>query len=490
VKLRGFFKNYKMSKIILELTNREVEYSIYGSAVVGKNVLKLFGSPGLSYDAADPAELPKLLADIPETPYSDSYDLADKLDEVYANNTIHSKMTEPIFKKLVEAYAYGRRDESIHLAARFVDSDILKQLPPGILEVAVADENELAIAKIACKCITYLQHGHIIPHIDQGPLHQCLHAINPNLKIHVMTAAELDKMPKFLKSLTIDDRQMQSAPPPIGIIPNNGKLCYAVATLTVLLSIPSFAEIMKNERPKEGMDFFNVLRTYSWFLANDGFPQYQIERINQIFVTYPGIDEFAHGEADDAVTFLEVILKLFKRYSPRCFRAIQKVYYIPSLVLVDTDILTTSQTEGGPVVTGHSMGNRWTCEYTETEQKVCQKTREIFIYKTPKITGTIDEIVSHVIGRDELPDVLFLCQAIDVSKEARICIIPCDIVVRGTHYSFHGAAMFDNKHTDGHYIGLVMSETTMYFYDSQYRKNCEDPREYQPRLLCYSKIRI
>jgi hypothetical protein len=494
-----------MIRVKISQTVLDDEYTIFGSELSNNNsgmTIRIFGSKISNYSCLRLSSLPKLLNDYEPERYSDGIELSRKLIELYdKRNLLSSLDSEPIFKRLVNAYKRNLIDESLHTGVKFIESDIVKNLPKKFVDdiingdtvtVTLANKEELELFKIAARCILYELKGNFkLPQIQETEkLHQWLVPLAKGSDIHVISAVNSSQLPKYAKSFILDEYQGLSSPPPVVRIPNNDYLCYAVSTLTVLLSVPSLTEKLKIIIPEDldNIDFFNILRTYIWTLSNGGMSEDQLKILNDNLAKHPFMSSFIYGEADDSLTFAKVLVNIIDEYVP-----IIGIYNIPELQLLEKkSIKEEIVTENSPNTLETTSDNEWTCAYDKPITRKIAFNRQKYIYEillnSECIRDTFDKLVEQVIPDEDLPEILLLSHDIDGDQKARVCAIPSDIKIHGKHYSFHGATMFDNTYSDGHYICLIASETTMYFYDSQYRENEEDPREYRPRLLCYVNI--
>ena len=122
-----------MIRVKISQTVLDDEYTIFGSELSNNNsgmTIRIFGSKISNYSCLRLSSLPKLLNDYEPERYSDGIELSRKLIELYdKRNLLSSLDSEPIFKRLVNAYKRNLIDESLHTGVKFIESDIVKNLP-------------------------------------------------------------------------------------------------------------------------------------------------------------------------------------------------------------------------------------------------------------------------------------------------------------------------------------------------------------------------
>ncbi len=409
----------------------------------------------------------------------------------------------PVFERLVSAYKRGNQDEAIYMGAKLMnlelDGRFVTDAFAGKAVIGVADEAEFTLLQMACRFALFGMNGHVetknSPTEEQN-LQQWLMTIAPDSKIRVVSATHIEKLPSYVKSFVLDQDQAYSSPPAVTLIPNNMNMCYAASTLTVLFSIPFLVKELNRTVPRcpDGATFINTMRAYAWFLNNGGVSEAGMRELNRRLVEQEPMKRFGHGGPDDSETFIKAVINALKKWSPIAASYIGQLYNIPSLKLIETvsvEVPAKTDTLNGDLEEIETPSPRtWTSTWVPATRQISTVPKTIkrvprYSAKigTTDVVGDVGEIFSKVITKPT--PILFFSQAIDIKKEAPVFIMPCNIKIHGIEYSIHGSVLFDNAYSKGHYISMIVSNTSMYFYDSQYEEISEDPREYQPRLICY-----
>lgn len=406
-----------------------------------------------------------------------------------------------IFSRLARAYAGGHQDEALYLAAalaaRGLNRGLAEGLRSGSVVLRARTPAEVAILEVGLRVALCAAHG-----VDGAPAlcaeeeftnHVLLGLLSPNSRVHVVSASS--RPPGFANSFALDPVQPLSNDPPLGLIPNNLSLCYGASALTLLLSLPLVARALALG-PVEGAAA-SALRIYAHHLKTGALGEEEVRELNRCMVQIPEFRRFGHGEADDSKPFAEAVLGVLLGCRGLGLEGAfgKGIYTIPSMVQVRDPVQGPTgppgelpfriaretlacggvaldfRTEPGvlPGAPGHAIGG----EYAD------RKGRPL---------GSFSAIVERAL-EGARPKILLLDHRIAGSEAAGKFAMPSRVELEGgAVYSMHGASMFDMHTTGGHYTSMILSRTTMYFYDPQYDPASEDMRLYRPRLLCYVRV--
>lgn len=449
------------------------------------------------------------------------------------------------FGRLAHAWRAGRADEAAQLAGELAlredpgpplrRLEALLRAAGGRLRYAAADAAEAGVLGIALRlALMYLEgaprEGGLGAEEARGA-RQRLAALGPGVPVWVHSARALRETPAAARSGVHDEVQLRSFPPPVGLIPNQNALCYASAVLTLLLSITPLVRALEALRgppaPREargppglpwarqrrplgaagvpgvpgvpgGAGAEPVLGTllgYAWHLESGEYGAERVGALHAELLGAPEMEGFRHGGADDALHFAEALLRLLGRLGLGGFFG--EVLRIPDLVDAGTVALypgaadapaPPSLARGAFVERRGADGAEWSYDPAAPAHAPEPGRREALLYRLRggPVIGTFEGVVRGV-AKGPLPPVLLIAHQISVRDRPARMLPPCTLRL-GRTYSLHGAVLHDMEHTGGHYISMVCSNTSMYFYDPQHDPGSEDPRTYRPRLLCYVEV--
>jgi hypothetical protein len=426
--------------------------------------------------------------------YRDICRIRHERDSLYYYLKNHPEyIGDAVLWRLCEGYRNNHVDEAIHLAGKIfnyeLDPDFVTRAFMHNCVIGVADLVELELCKIAVRGILYVMTG-IAYTQDHSELHQWLVPLANDSNIRLWSGKNPKDVPDLAMSFGIDDRQFLSLPPPVSILPNNNNTCYMVSTFTVLLSIPVVVKALFENRPRciEGATYINTLRMYAWTLTNGGLTIEEMKVLNENLMKQDIFSGFNHGRADDSSRVVMLLLESLKRWSPQTANLFSEIYIFPSLAPTE-NVKTVTFTEPSVKLSYDIEERENTLSIVPCEIDLSSSiTHNHMIYSdsiTGNVLGTFQDIVCSLVT--VATDIILLCHNICANDCTRKFAIPANITVCGKLYSFYGATLYDNKYSDGHYISMITSNTSMYFYDPQYMYLTEDPREYRPRILCYVK---
>jgi len=404
-----------------------------------------------------------------------------------------------IFTRLVDAWRRGLRDEATQLAGEIavtVDGSkiltILTQLLAargGAVLYGAADVAEQTIIgigiRVALACLERGSADQLTPESERC-IHQRLGALAPNVPVRIHTAQFLDEIPDMVRSGVCDDEQLLCFPPPIGLIPNQNQLCYASSVLTLILSITPVVKLLVDD----GSPIARILLHYAWHLETGLYTHDSIADLHANLLAIPELSRFAKTEPDDAWTFAENLLLVLSR--TRAAKLFSEIVKIPNLI--DCGSITISRQNPSPakgVFRKVSVGGNeaWTYDANAYATMVGPRELQMLVYR-PREGGeirTFEEII-HAQIQNRRPKVLLLGHDIMKNERPARLMPPCTLQFGDAAYSLHGSSLHYNVEPNGHYITMICSNTTTYFYDSQHDPDSEDLRLYRPRLICYVRI--
>ena len=413
-----------------------------------------------------------------------------------------------IFTVLVDAWNRGNRDEALFITANLAAKNIPLELNmQEFIVISYFNDAEYAILQVACRILAGLLEGVVDGGNPVTGLHQMMCTLERDSCIRVVSSVRISDLSPDVRTFTTDPIQIYSSIPPVGIIPNNQNLCYAASTLTVLLSQKDIIEKIiaaKDSAVGDGKNFIDMLQLYTWFLRTGGYSRSECAMLNEVFISLPQLSKFSHGRADDCYSFVTTLRELFLQWIPELGKMIGKIKVIPNLI----DCELRKKASSAPQVPEEIVipyriveteaDRQWSCTCDSTPSKFRPYEREpprdemVYAERGGRWLGTLSDIVGTILD-GERPRILLLCHRIQVSELPARFAIPCTLVIDDgklpiVKYSLHGACMYDNQHSEGHYISAIASHTSMYFYDPQYMDSSEDPRVYRPRLLCYALV--
>ena len=375
----------------------------------------------------------------------------------------------PIFEALMVVYRRGHVDEARTLAAVFATSKHVATLTC----VRAADEAEADLLRVAAKLIVIERNvGSTAPPMDEWKYHHILAALSGEHDFHAFTSTDRHLMPSFAYTTAPDRIQLKSAAPPLGVIPNANSTCYASSVLTCLFSIDSVAKMHAQKD-----DPFGLL---TWFLSTGNYTRDEASLLISTILKMPRLSKYDNGQANDVYDFLQDLKRVVDLPD-------LQIYDIPSLTVTSSGCATkTTITHDFDVVQDGDLirfiPGRSTMSVNSIPDSAMCKIRRNGQCKS------FVEIVAEKVGNRKLPEILVLCHAIYVKEDPMDFPIPNTLILGDNIYSLHAASLYDSHYSGGHYISLVVSETTMFFYDPEYRQDGEDPREYRPRLIFYVRV--
>lgn len=390
-----------------------------------------------------------------------------------------------IFEELCKQYDRGYRDETRFLAGQFVLYAADK--PKFIDSIVVANETESILIRIAVIIMLHVSIGKCSkPVLSKHHIHTALKVLSEKSHVKIITAT-YDKPNPITNVFTFENFQLINPTPPIGIIPNNHMLCYAASALTLLLSIDDVARWIYDAAITNGDRFLEYLSLYCWYLRTGAMPRAAIEHLNvETIINY--LTEFTLGHAGDTLD----VLTILNEYVPFTthiydFCSIESTAEPPEIItkISESDVsIREIKTSKETTISIHEEPSSLTYKEISPSHKTVYRVRED---RSRREFG-FNECVLGIIG-DDRPYVLMMAHSISTEEHPSKFEIPCTIRLPDATYSIHGACLYDNTHSDGHYVTAIISNTTMFFYDSQYnRAFAEDLRIYRPRILCYIKV--
>jgi hypothetical protein len=425
--------------------------------------------------------------------------------------------SEYIFSRLASAWRRGHRDEAMRLAACLA---LRAGLPPSLRSAAlrgaavfeVADEAELTILRVACRVALFAIHGHEPDgdRRDEDGLHQTLGALKEGRHVRILSASDIAEVPDFARSFVIDSIQLHSNPPPLGLIPNNDYLCYAASVLTLILSIPEVVRGLSMYAGKSA--FVSVMLEYDRFLRSGCYSREDCGHLNAYMLSLPEFRQFDRHSADDSLKYACSLLEGFARWAPEVAAMFGEIAVVPSLLeagvrepsvelpasplsyTLDYDLDERESREAGAV--------SWEASYIErpiTFAPHAAPPPSLQVLYAPRdgsrnMTGPFEDFVETALDGAR-PRILLICHGIRSAEIPATFVIPCSLRLPARssgealfQYSNHGVVLHDNRYSEGHYISMIISNTSMFFYDPQHEDGVEDPRVYRPRILCYIRV--
>lgn len=419
------------------------------------------------------------------------------LESIADHSAAHAVSKHGIFETLVKAYEKKHIDETFFVAAslacrstiddKFIDAVMTSE---GAT-ISVSSEAEKILMSIAARVALFKIYNHDDPdNISEVDLHRNLFAL-VKADIRIMSSRHYSEYPDWANVLSTDNFQYHLAIPALGIIPNTLDTCYSAAVLTTILTIPAVISMLAKRQYDDPMMVH--LQMYMWGLVTGGYSNEDWECLNRSFISLPQFIQFGKG-AEDAADFFTVFLDALKLKCPELHEKIHAMFLMQGLVQTPKTIETPN-----------NIDVRLTFDIDETSSKNDTSTRmvpnfeeKIFTCSSrPKIDpiyndrdgnclGTMSDIFKNMI-KDTRPEILVVKHGLKLDDPSRL-ELRCTISLEDAVYSLHGLVLYDVTHTDGHYISSLVSNTSMYFYDPQFRKISENPLCYRPRLLVYVKI--